>query len=591
MRLGRLPRSPLTRLVLLTMVLAVLLAGWVAVRAAQAQQELSTARQELGQARTALLNRQAAKAEQAVARAGRSTARARALTGDPLWRLVAAVPVAGRSLKAAAGLARAADGLARSVLPPGLDAARALSPDRLRRPDGSIDVALVQAAGRPVAASSAALSSVRAQLSRLPQQRVLPVLEEARAQLERETEDLAALVTGAEQALDVAPALLGQDRPRSYFVLVQQTSEARGTGGLPGGFAVLRADRGRIAVLRSGSNGELVNGPIPLPAGVPAGYARRYAANGAFSLWQNVNLSPDLPVVARVVAARWRAQGGQPVDGVIAVDASGLQSLLAGTPPVRVGPDRQVAPDQLERYLGLEQYVGSRPIDQLARKDDLAAVAREAVDRITRGGVNEELLRGLIRAVRSGHLRLATDDPALRSRLRKAEVDGALPSGPAPLAYPVIVNAAGSKLDYFLDRSVVYAAGPCRGSSRASSIAVELRNRAPATGLPPYVTIRSVGGRTVDSTTNEVLLAVYGTSGARLQVATLDGSPVPVGPQGVLVTREAGLPVWQVQLSLPREQPRRLVLQLVEPAGPGLPRVPEQPLARPLRREVRVAAC
>ena len=37
-------------------------------------------------------------------------------------------------------------------------------------------------------------------------------------------------------ALEIAPTLLGEDRPRRFFVLVQQNAESRGTGGLPGGF-------------------------------------------------------------------------------------------------------------------------------------------------------------------------------------------------------------------------------------------------------------------------------------------------------------------------------------------------------------------
>ena len=132
------------------------------------------------------------------------------------------------------------------------------------------------------------------------------------------------------------------------------------------------------------------------------------------------------------------------------------------------------------------------------------------------------------------------------------------------------------------------ACGPARLPSSCS-------NRAPANGLPAYATIRDVGGRVVDSTTNEVLLTVYGTRGARLQVAALDDVPVPIrssGPDAHVSTfSEAGLPAWQIQLSLPREQPRRLVLQLLEPAVKGEPRVPEQPLARPLLRDVRVAPC
>jgi hypothetical protein len=577
----------------LTALLTVALTAWLGARALLAERHLSAARASLADARTALVEQRLPEARAATAAAGRDTARARSLTSDPIWRAVAAVPVGGRSLRTVAGLARGADDVARSVLPGLLEAADTLGPTRLRRADGAIDLALVRQATPSVLQGADRAADVQADVAALPRDHVLLPVARAREDFLRDVDALASGLAAAGRAVQVAPALLGGDRPRRYFVLVQQTSEARGTGGITGGYVVLEAADGRLRVPQSGSNLDLVQQEIPVPPGVPADYVRTYGGNGAFSLWQNVNLSPDLPVVARVVAARWRAQGGGALDGVIAMDAVALKAVLRGAPPIALSDGRQVPVDQLEEFLAVGQYPDDD--DQLTRKDELSQAARVAADRLLRGGVDATLLRGLFDAVRSGHLRMASDDPALSDALRDGGVDGRLPEGPAPVAYPVVVNAAGNKLDYFLERSVAYAAGPCVDGERASSIAVQLRNTAPASGLPPYTTIRSVGGRTVSSTVNEVLLQVYGTRGARLQTASLDGQAVPVRAGGggphVTETTESGLPMWQIQLSLPREMERRLVLQLIEPAAAGRPRVPEQPLARPLRRDVRVASC
>ena len=38
-----------------------------------------------------------------------------------------------------------------------------------------------------------------------------------------------------------------------------------GTGGLPGGFAILRADKGHLTIDAQGSNADLHAGPIPPP--------------------------------------------------------------------------------------------------------------------------------------------------------------------------------------------------------------------------------------------------------------------------------------------------------------------------------------
>ena len=204
----------------------------------------------------------------AIAAAGRDTAAARSLTDDPVWRAVAGVPYAGRSVRTVAGVARAADDVARSVLPPALAAARSLASDRVRRPDGTVDIALIRTATAPVASSASRLEAVRRAVHALPQANVVGPIARARDQFATQVDDLAEVLGAAESALQVAPALLGADRPRRYFVLVQQTSESRGTGGLPGGFAILETDKGRIRVSQSGSNADLRDGPVPVPAGV-----------------------------------------------------------------------------------------------------------------------------------------------------------------------------------------------------------------------------------------------------------------------------------------------------------------------------------
>ncbi len=183
--------------------------------------------------------------------------------------------------------------------------------------------------------------------------------------------------------------------------MVQQTSESRGTGGLPGGFAVLEASKGKLRVSAQGTDADLVNGPIAPPPGVPQDYIDFYQPDGAFNLWQNVNVSPNLPVVARVVAARWKRQSGQQVDGVIALDALALAGILRGSGPIDVGDGKTITPEQVPDFLAVGQYVGV-PADlqrrSAARKDRLTQVARVATARLTGGGGSSaDLLRGLAR--------------------------------------------------------------------------------------------------------------------------------------------------------------------------------------------------
>jgi len=563
---------------------------------------LDDARASLQVARSAVLNDQLPAADVAVAAARRDTEAARRLTSDPLWRVAGTVPFLGRSFAVARAVARTADDVATQVVPPALRAARLLEPSRLRGATGAVDLQLVRRATPELATAAVAARALDARLARERKGGIAPVAR-ARDDLGGQLTELAGALTSAERAARLAAPLLGEDRPRRYFVLIQQVSESRGTGGLPGGFVVMQARGGRLTVTAQGSNADLPGAEIPPPGDLDRGFAEHYGNLGSFALWVNVNLSPDLPSVAKIIVARWQQATGERLDGVVAVDAQGLASVLKGADPVPVPGGKVLTADNIVDYLAIGQYrdfaapVGAEGLDRSAdRKGVLRAISQAATARLIGGGGDTRgLLEGLTQALRSGHLRMTSADPALASGLTDAGVTGALPAGPAPVAYPVAFSSSGGKLDHFLDRRISYDAGPCGGTRRDSRIAVSLKNGAPARGLPPYLTILFENGKPTQSTTNRITLMVYGTRGAKLRRATLDGVPLQatgIGTVPIIETfEENGLPVFHVLLDLPRERRRMLVLELDEPASPGVARVPEQPLARPLARTVRVPTC
>lgn len=580
----------------LSLFLLVLVAttAWLGLRSLQAKTALDDARVSLAAARDALVERDVATARQAISTAGEDTQRARNLTNDPVWRLASALPGYGATVRITRDLAEVADELARDILPEALDGAELIDPATLRTPDGVVDLDVVRAATPPIRSSADDAGRLLRDLEALPTQDVVPQVADARQELQQQVAELADALDGGATALEVAPALLGEDRPRRYLMLVQQTGESRGTGGMPGGFVEIVADGGRLTAASSGSNAELKNAPVEPPPGLPQDYIDLYQGEGAFRLWQNINLSPDLPVVAQVVEAKWQAQGGQPLDGVAVVDGQALATILSGSGPITLPDGRSIAPEQLEDYLAVEQYRDVPLTSQgaLTRKDQLADAAALVAARLTSGGGDTlSLLTGLSDAVRSGHLRLASDDPMLAPGLE--EVDGALPRDDAPFTYPVVYNSTGGKLEHFLDRAVTYALGPCDGDRRRTTVTFTLTNQAPE-GLPEYLTIRLRNDERTASLTNALTVQVYATRGTQLVRATLDGVGfLPENPAGGLLANdsEAGLPLWYTGVELPAGQPRTLVLELDEPVTPGTPRILEQPLSRPLEQTVTGPAC
>lgn len=586
----------------LVVVSLLVVAAWLGVRGLSAQRHLEAAQADLGLARTALLEGEVEPARRAVAAAGERTARARALTGDVVWRAMAAVPALGATPETVRGVVRSADVSARVVLPAALDGVEQLDPSRLRRPDGSIDLAAVRAGTPPVEQAAERAAEVMKGLQELPLDRTVPQVTRRAADVTAAAADVAEALGDASSALALVPPLLGEDRPRRYLVLVQQTSEARATGGIVGGYVELIASQGRLTEVSSGSNADLRGGDVEPPPDLPPGFADAYRSTGVFRFWQRVNETAHLPTVEKLVQARWQAQGGEPLDAVVLLDSVALSLALDGGDPLPLA-EGAVAPADLVEYLAVGQYRDFAPADgdvldqSQERKDQLDEVAGVAAARLTGGaGDPRALVEGLVAAARSGHVRIVSRDPILQPLLEQAGVSEGLPAGPAPVAFAVVSNTSGGKLDYFLERRLTYTAEGCAADRRRSTVTVELTSAVPPTDLPPYLTILSGPQNIGVSVSRDIALAlsIYVTPGSELVRASVDGGPVaPEAPGGAVITstEEFGLPRFQLPVSIPEGQTRTVRLELDEPVAAGAPRVPEQPLARPLERVVDVPVC
>lgn len=598
--LSLVPRSRRPRLasgVLVVLLVAVAAAAWLGLRGLAARDHLEAARSDLVAAQDALLDADIARARAATDRARGRTASARDLTGDPIWRLAGALPVLGASPRAVTQVAAAVDDLVADVLTPALDAAELLEPTTLRGPDGAFDLARLRAAAAPVRQAASGSGRVLATLDGVALERAVPPVAEAVRELLAETRRLDDALGDAASVVEIAPRLLGEDRPRRYLLVVQQTAETRATGGILGGFVVLEASAGKLGTVEQGSNADFPRGRIPPPPGVSDDYLRLYEPAGALRFVQNANLTPDVPMAARVFAARWQAGGGEPLDAVVLLDARALALILRGSGPIPV-PGGEVTPEQLPQYLAVGQYRDFPTLareDVLGRKDELGRIAEVVASRLVDGGGDTRaLLTGAVDAVRSGRAKVASDDEVLGPVLAQSGLDGALATD-RPLVQAVVNNASAGKLDHFLERRLSWQAQGCGdGVRRRSTVRFELRNDVPADELPPYLTIDFVDGQRLVTRDLRLNVAVYATKGADLVEARLDGVPLdgtdPAAP-GLSVNEESGHPRFQVPVVVPQGGSRVLELVLDEPVVAGAPLVREQPLSRDMAVDLDVPTC
>jgi Protein of unknown function (DUF4012) len=580
-----------------------LAAGWLTWTALQARAELAAARTALPGVQAAVLVG-AGTAGGQLAELSRHAARADDLTHDPVWSLAGAVPLVGSPVATVAGMTRSVHVLARQGLPDLARAADALHPARLLRGGGRLDVAALAAAEPSLATAAGSLRQQRDAVAALDPSWLGPV-RTAHAQLLASLVSLAGTSRDAATAARVLPPMLGLGGPRRYFVAFQNPAEARGTGGLLDAYAIVVADHGAVRIERMGANTQLppFSGEV---ADVDPAFADRYAALGGTSAWLEANVSPDFPDVARVWEAMWLKATGQQLDGAVALDPRALAAVLDGIGPVTAPVVGAVDARRIEPLVLHDQYLLTPLVAQ--RKSLMLGVGSAAADKLLGGGVSPSRLLPRLRDVASaGHVLVQSRHPAEQARLLGAGIGGAVDGTDRPFAQAVVVNAAGNKLDSWLDTSLRYQVTGCAAQARTVSITVTLRNDAPTTGLPPYMTVRSdrppyptVPGQ------NRSELNVLVTRGARLVGASLDGAPLLASGQDDTLPdtmaadaadtflgqgEVAGRPAYWVDLETRPGGTHTMVLRLTEPASTRPPLLPRQTLVRGPEVTADVRAC
>lgn len=570
------------------LVLVVLALGcWVAIGAVQAKSNLEQARNSAQDAKDALLegNTEAASesADDALVRAQA----ARDATHSLAWNIVSGVPWLGSPFKTGQQVTDVVLGLASDVLRPAADVGIAISPERLYR-DGRVDVDLLRSQEPQLSELSTNATRLNGDAGAITDPRYVSLMSDARSELQDEISSITSVIENAALAARLAPSMMGADGPRTYFMGFQTNAEARGTGGLLGGYGILRFDNGVPTVDTLAPNTDLADAVAPIELGLE--YDQQYGYAQPFTDFRNSNLSPHFPYAAQIWKAMWAEQTGMEVDGVIAIDPVALSYILGAVGPVTMPDGEVISRDNVVELTESTAYVRF-PTDQVARKQYLQDIANAVVTKMT-GSVRSprQLLDALGKALSERRIAVWSASPAEQELLEQTPLAHALPGGEAPYAAVVINNLGGNKLDYYLKTEIEYAADACRGDTRASTVNVKLTNTVTDESLPDYVV--DAPGLSPDLLirvprgTNVTSVRLFATEGAELSSAILNGERVPA-----IINTERGHPVFEVQVIIPPGQSADVSFQLSEPTVPGAPRAPSQPLVETVVPEVLVPEC
>jgi hypothetical protein len=569
--------------ILVILVVLVTLAGiWIGIHALDARDSLEATRLDVTRLRADLVSGQDATAD--LRRTQRDARAADRDTHDPIWFLGSWLA----PIRTTRGLSSVADQLARNALPPLVQVAPSIEPAKLRVGKDTLALQPLAAAAPAITRAAVATAAARQRVGALPTGWV-GLVNSARSKTLDQLTSLSGSIDDAARFARVGPSMLGADGTRRYFVAIQNNAQARATGGLVAAYAILTADHGTIRVVQRGNDSELRDASHPVVDLGPA-FDSVYGYAEPAQKWSTSNGSPNFPDAADIWAHLWEAQSGEHIDGAIAVDPPGLASVLNVTGPATVpGYPGTFTGADLTSFIEQGEYQQFQGAQASLRKPFVSKVAGAVLDRLLSGaGSPAALATALGQSAGAGHLQIWSSHPGEEAGLQGTPLAGELPRTIAPFAAVAVNNATGSKLDYYLDRSLTYNAGSCSGPSRRSTITVGLLDTAPLHGLPAYVRIREDGGpfRYESVPRERLLVSVYGSDGAQLYGTTLNGRSIDMVPGS-----EQGHPLFQYDVTLDPGVRSTLTLHLLEPVPRGSAQTKVQPMARGQQTSLDVPVC
>lgn len=585
-------RRPLLWAILTVLGLLLVFGAWLGVTALGAKSNLEKARDSAQQVKDALLKGNSDEATQRAELALSQAQAAQSATRSLPWNLAAAVPFLGSLFKSGQQISDVVVGLAADILKPAAEAGIGLSPAKLYE-NGRVNVQLLREQEPKLVTLAANATRLNDQATAIPSAGFVPPINTARNQLQDQTAEVTSLLNNTALAARIGPSMLGADGPRTYLMAFQTPAEARGTGGLLGGFGLLRFDNGKPSVDTLAANSDDF-GLYKATADVDLGpdFNELYGTSRPLSDVRNSNQSPHFPWAAQIWKSMWERETGTRVDGVIALDPVTLSYILGAVGPVTLAGGQTISQDNVVEITLSEAYA-KFPTDNEARKRYLQEIGLAVVKKMTAQIQSPgKLLDALGRAASERRIMMWSAFPEEQKVLEETPLGHALSETPGPFAQVIINNFGGNKMDYYLKREIEYAADGCDGDMRNSTVTVRLTNTATdlsalpkyvtgLPGLPPDLPIKVPPGSMVSS------VRVLATKGAELVNLTSNGERVVPNRESV----ERGHPSFEIFVVIPPGQSGELVFQLSEPVVPGEAQVPVQPLIDNPEPKVLVPAC
>jgi hypothetical protein len=405
--------------------------------------------------------------------AASSFSAAHGLLSSPLLWPVDVLPVAGRQLRSVQDLSGAAEQVARTGIT-AVGQSRSLL--RLPHTAGPDRVAALHQLAALASSTHLALAGVDLG----PDQGLIgPLAHERTTFLNDLTQVRTTLARTSAAAAAAATILQG---PGTYLLLAGNNAEMRSGSGafLEAGIVTTGGGDLHLSDMVPTPSLTLAPGAVPVGGDLEARWG--WLLPGVD--WRNLGLTPQFDVTGPLAASMWKANTGQSVDGVMAIDVQGLQELLTVTGPVTTSTGAVVTADNVDQLLLHDQYVGEDySSSDAGRVDELSTLASATLHALEDRPFGLHAMVNALSAASSGrHVLIWSANPRTEAIWRAVGVSGELQ--PSSLVADVI-NRGGNKLDQYLSVTTSLRLTP-QGGQTDGRLTMKLANQTPP-GQSPYI--------------------------------------------------------------------------------------------------------
>lgn len=269
------------------------------------------------------------------------------------------------------------------------------------------------------------------------------------------------------------------EKTRTFMLLLQNNMELRPGGGFLGQYAIIKMKNGEV-ISSAFEDANLLDQRITAKIQTPYPFEKMMQLKS----WKfrDSNFSPDFPTNVEKAKYFYRLAGkGGDFDGVIAINATVLNDILALTGPITVSG---VDFNSSNAFLKLEEvvekkYIMDPELDTQNRKAIMKTMTPIVIERLFQVGNISKIVELAHKELRNKNIQMNFSDSNLQSLVSSVYWDGKVATDwGGDYLMAVDANMGALKTDYYIKRSINYEID-FNGEKPVATLNMNYKNTAP----------------------------------------------------------------------------------------------------------------